>query len=264
MHFTRVRIIKTGAAAFVASLMLAGLPLVGCSAPAEEPQKEPEPVVEPEPEPKQEEPKETEKPQAESSATALTGAVLPSATSAESPAPIGQPVEIGIYSTDDKLYHSVLVSIDKVTTTADDSAYVEQYFADHNAVASDFMQIDLASAELPDDVEICVVDYTITVPEEFNAGEFGIGTLQQSFNASNPEGGGIPTKGGTYVGMGLVDKLLTEADARYMPGNTYQLRGYFTMVKGYTDYVFDLTTYPEGTSNDDLTGKMEHAYFASH
>lgn len=267
MKSTVLKTTRASLAAFLAGLMLIALPLFGCSAPAEEPQKEPEPVESPDPVEKQDDANKDDAAKdgatSNSSEPALTGAISPTDTSAESPAPIGQAVELGIYSTGDKLYHAVYASIDKVTTTTEDSAYVEQCFADHNAVAPDFMQIDLANAELPDDVEICIVDYTVTVPEDFNAGEFGLSNVQQTFKASNPEGGGIPTKGGSYVGMGMVDELETEADAKYFPGNTYKLRGYFAMVKGYEDYVFDVMTYPEGTDSEDISGKSIYAYFAA-
>ena len=55
-----------------------------------------------------------------------------------------------------------------------------------------------------------------------------------------------------------------EPDKTYDPGNTYSFRTLFTMVKGYEDYVFEMTSYPDGTLSDQTSGdNLYYVYFAN-
>lgn len=57
---------------------------------------------------------------------------------------------------------------------------------------------------------------------------------------------------------------MMEPDKTYEPGNTYSFRTLFTMVKGYEDYVFEMTSYPDGTLSDQTSGdNLYYVYFAN-
>ena len=64
--------------------------------------------------------------------------------------------------------------------------------------------------------------------------------------------GGIPSADGasTYIGMGGTTELLTQKKNEYFVGNTYKYVTLFLMVKGYKDYKFTFSSYPEGTTSD--------------
>ncbi|MDD4851413.1 MAG: hypothetical protein PHO10_12055, partial [Gemmiger sp.] len=135
----------------------------------------------------------------------------------------------------------------------------------HNASSYDFQQIDLSQTKLPEDVELCVLDYEVFVPAEFPGQDYGINEPSMRFAQSNIGGGGIPTADGTstYIGLGgNTEKLALEKDGTYQPGNTYPMRSVYTMVKGYTGYVFDFTSYPDGTE-DVSAADMYYAYFGN-
>lgn len=195
----------------------------------------------------------------------VSGAVDASATSDTSPVPLGQWAKTARYATEDETYHTVYVRVNKVTTSTDDAAYVEEAVALHNQCSYDFAQLDLSAVTLPDDVEFCVMDYEVYVPAEFPTAEYGIVEPSMSFSQSNIGGGGIPAADGTsvYIGLGSnTEDLATEADPSYQVGNVYAFRNLFTMVKGYTDYVFEFTSYPDGTV-ETSSDVMYTAYFAN-
>ncbi len=52
--------------------------------------------------------------------------------------------------------------------------------------------------------------------------------------------------------MGGTTELLTQNKNEYYVGNTYKYVNLFLMVKGYKDYKFTFSSYPEGTTSDDL------------
>lgn len=218
-----------------------------------------DPTVESEPE--QTEPETPETDREPTKSVDDSGALLPEQTELDSPAALGQFVDIALYATDDKTYHKASMAVDKVTTQTQDSAYITSCIEQHNnAVDYDFQEVALDGTDIPEDIEFCIVDYTITIPEEFPGGEFGIGTLGQPLYAKAMAGGGIPTTGATYVGLGQVTELLVENVGQYQPGETYELRGVFAMVKDFEDYALDLTTCHDGDSSD---APIVHAYFAS-
>ena len=199
------------------------------------------------------------------SAVDVSSAVDASTTTDTNAVPLGQWAKTARYATEDKTYHTVYVRVNKVTTSSDDSDYVQGAVELHNTNSSDFKQIDLSALELPSDVELCVLDYEVYVPAEFPGPDYGIVEPSMSFSQSNIGGGGIPSADGTstYIGLGSnTEELATEKDPTYQPGNTYAFRSLFTMVKGYTDYVFEFTSYPEGTV-ETSADVMYHAYFAN-
>lgn len=195
----------------------------------------------------------------------LSSAVDAAATSDTQPVPLGQWAKTARYATEDKTYHTVYVRVTKVTTNTQDAAYIQSAVEQHNANSSDFMQIDVSEMKLPSDVELCVLDYEVYVPADFPGPDYGIVEPTMSFSQSNIGGGGIPSADGTstYVGLGSnTEELATQEDPTYQPGHTYAFRSLFTMVKGYTDYVLEFTSYPDGTK-ETSADVMYHAYFAN-
>lgn len=205
---------------------------------------------------------------AEAPADAASGdAIDPASTSAEDPAKLGQWVNFAVYSTDDKAYHNLQVKIDRVYTYSDQPDVVDSAIALNNSL-NEYSQIDISDMKLPSDVELDLVKYDVSIPADFPAGEFGLYNLDLNLSAQNPSGGGIPSADGTtsYIGLGYGEYLTTEnfgdSNINFEAGKTYTAYAVFTMVKGYTDYVFSATTYPDGTAEttaDDLI----YVYFAS-
>lgn len=213
-----------------------------------------------------EEVKEPETTASEQPNADISSAIDASTTTDTAPIPFGQWAKTARYATEDKTYHTVYVRVTKVTTSSDDAEYVQSAIDLHNTNSYDFSQIDVNTLQLPSDVELCVLDYEVFVPEEFPGPDYGIVEPNMSFSQENIGGGGIPSADGTstYIGMGSnSEDLATEKEPTYQPGNTYAFRSLFTMVKGYTDYVFEFTSYPDGTGENPETGAMYHAYFAN-
>lgn len=178
------------------------------------------------------------------------------------PVPLGTYMKSTIYSTEDKKYHTVYVKLNKITSETEDAAYIKKVIDENNAEGYDFDAIDKEALELPDDVELNVIDYEVSVPKEFPVSEYGgVTGINIMFAANSIEGGGIPSNNGglVYLALGTADKLLSKGDREttFMPGNTYNLRAYFAMVKGYDDYVIEVNVFPDGS---DGTG-MKTSYF---
>lgn len=198
----------------------------------------------------------------------IADAVDASQTTDASPVPLGQWGRVAIYSVEDDAYHDVNVRIKSVVTQSEDSDAIDAAIAENNELGYDFQQVDLADAELPDDVEACLLTYEVSIPDDFPAGEPGLPDPSISFDESNVGGGGIPAPDGTtYIGLGSNNtELLTKAnnsDTVFEPGKTYEFCELFTMVKGYENYVFDVNSYPDGTE-DTSADVMYTAYFAAH
>ena len=194
----------------------------------------------------------------------ITDFIDAAATSEDNVAKLNQWVKTARYATEDKTYHTVYVRITKVTTQTNDSAYVQSAIDLHNTNSYDFQQIDTSTLELPSDIELCILDYEVFVPADFPSADYGIVEPNISFSQSNIGGGGFPSADGTstYIGLGAyTEDLSTEKDPEYQPGNTYKLRGLYTMVKDYENYVLNFTTYPEGTV-DTSADIMYDVYFS--
>lgn len=179
-------------------------------------------------------------------------AIEPSETSEENLAPIGQWIKTTIYCPTDKVYHTIYTRITKVVSKTDDADYVNKAIELNNSVGSDFYKIDESELKIPDDCELCVMEYEVYVPEDFPSDEWGIISPDVNYSASNKGGGGIPSADGasTYIGMGGTTELLTQKKNEYFVGNTYKYVNLFLMVKGYKDYKFTFSSYPEGTTSD--------------
>ncbi len=182
------------------------------------------------------------------------------------PLPFGTYMKANIYSTEDRKYHPVYVKLNKITSESEDAAHVQKALDENNAEGYDFDAVTKEALNLPDDLEINVIDYEVAVPKEFPVSEHGgVTGINISFSARSIEGGGVPTGdgGASYIGLGVAEKLLSPGDREktFMPGNTYQLRAYFVMVKGFKDYLIEAKTYPEGSDGTEFED-MKTVYFA--
>jgi hypothetical protein len=179
-------------------------------------------------------------------------AIEPSETSEENLAPIGQWIKTTRYCATDKIYHTIYTRITKVVSKSEDADYVNKAIELNNSVGSDFSKIDESELKIPDDCELCVMEYEVYVPEDFPSDDWGIISPDVNYSASNKGGGGIPSADGasTYIGMGGTTELLTQKKNEYFVGNTYKYVNLFLMVKGYKDYKFTFSSYPEGTTSD--------------
>lgn len=196
----------------------------------------------------------------------FASAVDGSKTSDTDPVPFGEWGKATMYAVEDETYHTIYVRVNKVTTATDDESYIQSAIDLHNESSSDFSQIDVSTLNLPSDVELCVMDYEIAIPAEFPSPEHGLTEPHLMFSEDNIGGGGIPAADGasTYIGLGTNNEdLALEADPEYAPGNTYAFRTLFTMVKGYQDYVFEFTAYPDGTK-ETSADVMYSVYLANH
>ena len=186
-----------------------------------------------------EEPEMTSEPEEESGSSSetsasggaadISSAIDGSTATEESPVPLGQWAAIADYSAEDETYHNVYVRVTKVTTSAEDAAYVQNAVAQSNANGS-YYQIDLSSEDyqLPSDVEWCVLDYEVYVPDDYPSPEYGITEPTMNFSESNIGGGGIPSADGTstYIGLGTnnTDLQNNPSDMKFSVGNTYSFQ----------------------------------------
>ena len=239
-----------------AALALAGTMMLGlaaCGAPELVNDGSPRPEQEQQVEEKDKQKQETEKQDVSGD---IDDAIAGRDATEESPAAIGQWVEMARYSAADSTYHTVYVRVTDVVTQSEDSAAIDAAIAEHNGYGYDFEQIDLSQVQIPDDVEPCLLKYEVYVPDDFPVAEYG-GITEPSlyFSESNIGGGGIPAPDGTtYIGLGSNNEtLLTEGtnnDTEYVPGQTYAFTDLFFMVKGYDGYVFDTDSYDAGTTDE--------------
>ena len=199
----------------------------------------------------------------------ISSAIDGSTATEESPIPLGQWAAIADYSAEDETYHNVYVRVTKVTTSTEDASYVQNAVDQNNANGS-YYQIDLSSEDyqVPSDVEWCVLDYEVYVPGDYPSPEYGITEPTMNFSENNIGGGGIPSADGTSVYLALgtnnFDLQNNPSDMRFSVGNTYSFQILFTMVKGYENYLFELSSYPDGTHSDNTSADiMYYAYFAN-
>lgn len=181
------------------------------------------------------------------------------------PVPLGEYMKLSIYSAEARKYHTVYIKFNKITSESDDAAYVQKVIDENNAEGYDFEVIDRASLDLPDDIELNVIDYELVIPKEFPAPDYGLTGITTNFYAKDIVDGGTPSNNGSavYLGLGASEALLTKGarERKFIPGNAYQLRSYYMMVKGYDDYVIQTNTYPDGNEGTSASD-MKTAYFA--
>ena len=199
-----------------------------------EPEETPEPEV-------TEEPEETSDVSAASEPSSSQGtegsadissAVEGNSSTEEAPIAVGQWATIADYSAEDETYHNVYVRVTKVTTSSADAAYVQEAVDQSNANGS-YYQVDLTSEDyqVPEDVEWCVLDYEVFVPENYPSPEYGITEPTMNFSETNVGGGGIPSADGTstYIGLGTnnIDLQNNPSDIKFSVGKRF-VKGVFS------------------------------------
>lgn len=182
----------------------------------------------------------------------------------ESPVKFNEWATIGTYSATDSVYHNIAVRITKVTTASDDQKYVDDAIALNNDCSSDFGQIDVSKIKVPNDCELCVVDYEIAIPANFPTNDWGVTSPNVSLSVENTDGAGFPSADGasSYIGLSTTTDLEMEEDPSYQVGNTYAFRALYIMVKGYDKIAFKTSGYPAGTTDLDDAERYD-VYFAS-
>lgn len=176
----------------------------------------------------------------------------------DTPIGLGEQATVTIYNAKDGVYKPVNVKVNKVLRDTTDHDAIVQYIEKHNAISPDYKKISVEEMALPDDIELCVVEYEVTVPSDFPAHEYGIQAPEIRFNVEKQEAGGIPqaiNQNTVYVGIGSsMEKLNTDeqnSDTNYKPGNTYKIVSMFTMVKGFEDFELAYTYYNVGENVGD-------------
>lgn len=222
---------------------------------------------------KKEESKADEKPSAEAlteEAVDLSGAFLEPGVSSEgrnednkkNAIELNRWVRVGKYSTQSKNDEEVFLRITKVTPQSEDAEALNKRLAIHNELFKGFGGYDLSDLKLPEDVELCLVEYDLYIPKNFPSGENGIAEPYISLYATAIKGGGIPSNDGasSYVGLGSVNKLQYEDEFKDRRGQVYHGYAFFAMVKGYKDYVLEYSSNPIGQSSDKSSGLVYHFF----
>lgn len=222
---------------------------------------------------KKEESKADEKPSAEAlteEAVDLSGAFLEPGLSSDqkneenkkNAIELNRWVRVGKYSTQSKNDEEVFLRITKVTPQTEDAEALNKRLEIHNELFKGFGGYDLSELKLPEDVELCLVEYDLYIPKNFPSGENGIAEPYISLYATAIKGGGIPSNDGasSYVGLGSVNKLQYEDDFKDRRGQVYHGYAFFAMVKGYKDYVFEYSSNPIGQSSDKSSGLVYHFF----
>ena len=172
--------------------------------------------------------------------------IEPVETSIDSPAQLGQWVEATRYSAVDKAYHTVYCRITNVVRGAQDE--VDAYNAeDHVVVLSDLEDENL---------EYCMIEYEVYFPEDFPQQDYGITSVDMNFSVQSPDGGGIEFNGSAYIGLSTVWDISEAPEINeFYAGQTFtEGKAIFAMVKGVSDYVFEL-------SYQDSNEESHAAYF---
>lgn len=129
--------------------------------------------------------------------------VNPADYSVENPIPMGTWVEMTRYCVKDNCYRNVYVRIDNIYRQSKDTDIVNKYISENNEFASDYYQINLDELDWPEDVEACIVEYEVYVPEDFPTESYGIVTPDMDFRVEHY--GGVPSTinpGMVYIGVG--------------------------------------------------------------
>ncbi len=185
----------------------------------------------------------------------VSAAVEGSATSENKAVPLGSWVKTAMYTAQDDTFHTVYVRVTKVTTQSADAAYVESAIETNDKYADEESVFDTDALEVPEDGELVVLDYEVYVPDDFPTASYGMPEPELYFSIRNIGGGGVPSTDGseTYLGLSTtVDLIVRDADEEYQPGHTYNERCIFAMVNGYTNYVAEYSSYPDGTNGEDV------------
>ena len=168
----------------------------------------------------------------------------------ENPAALGDWIQICRYNTFSKDDQPVFIRLDGIVRGDEAQAIVDAYNENTRRPIKDLEDPDL---------EYCILNYTVYFPEEFPAESYGITSTSIRFSAGNPNGGGIPSNGRSYIGIGLCDDISPNISINTLfPGDGWAGIAVFTMVKDYDGFVFETyynTNGGEGLSYTYIKGK---------
>ena len=187
--------------------------------------------------------------QSEGGASGAPEGITPVETSAEAPAKLGEWVETMRYSATDSAYHTVYYRITNVVRGEGAQAAVDAYNAEDHVVVFN----DLES----DDLEYCMIEYEVYFPADFPQADYGITSVDINFSVASPDGGGIKANGLSYIGLSSVWDISESPEINeFYAGQTFtEGRAIFAMVKGVSDYVFEVTYY--GDSSEAHTSYVQ-------
>ncbi len=185
----------------------------------------------------------------EGGASGAPEGITPVETSAEAPAKLGEWVETMRYSATDSAYHTVYYRITNVVRGEGAQAAVDAYNAEDHVVVFN----DLES----DDLEYCMIEYEVYFPADFPQADYGITSVDINFSVASPDGGGIKANGLSYIGLSSVWDISESPEINeFYAGQTFtEGRAIFAMVKGVSDYVFEVTYY--GDSSEAHTSYVQ-------
>ena len=94
-------------------------------------------------------------------------------------------------------------------------------------------------------MEYGLIEYEVYFPEDFPQADYGITSIDINFSVTSPDGGGIKANGMSYIGLSSVWDISKAPEINeFYAGQTFtEGKAVFAMVKGVTDYVFEVSYY---------------------
>ena len=167
-----------------------------------------------------------------------------------SPAPLGEWIKVATFnpvSNEQEVIYWRVVSVSE-----DAQASVDAYNNGDN-----FWILEQPEEDF---IKYYEMEYEIQYPEEYSQDDFGITVSDLMLDAEKPDGRGFEKDGTTYLGVGectdVTKDTIGESEENPRPGDTIRRRVVFTMMDGYTDYVFSYTY-------EDTDGERKTSYAAS-
>ena len=162
--------------------------------------------------------------------------ITPVQTTIDAPAKIGEWVETKRYSAEDSDYHTVYYRVTNVARGDEAKKAVDAYNAEDHAVVI---------GEVEGELEYGLIEYEVYFPEDFPQADYGITSIDINFSVTSPDGGGIKANGMSYIGLSSVWDISKAPEINeFYAGQTFtEGKAVFAMVKGVTDYVFEVSYY---------------------
>ena len=162
--------------------------------------------------------------------------ITPVQTAIDAPAKIGEWVETKRYSAEDSGYHTVYYRVTNVARGDEAKKAVDAYNAEDHAVVI---------GEVEGELEYGLIEYEVYFPEDFPQADYGITSIDINFSVTSPDGGGIKANGMSYIGLSSVWDISKAPEINeFYAGQTFtEGKAVFAMVKGVTDYVFEVSYY---------------------
>lgn len=156
----------------------------------------------------------------------------------DSPAKLGEWVEVYRYNATTSNYDAVYVRITNIERDKDKvEAAKDAYLEKHSNV----------TFEKPDNVdglEWCYVAYDVYFPTEWEAPDYGISSTDLRLNICNRDG---KSKFGNVIGLSTTWEIGDVSNDKVYPGDTYQGKALFLMLSDYDDFLTTYYTYVDDT-----------------